>query len=149
MKRSPLRLFLIYLLCFALALVLAYIILSRIAEGLRDGHFVLLLFAALGGDGRVSRAVSAAQPYSAGHQFPDLRWGACVRAGHACGACHPCQPAEPKRRIGYLAGGRVRPRLVDDLAICGKKTAIIHDRIWPQSRMGECGRCPAWGAPAR
>jgi len=49
MKRSPLRLFLIYLLCFALALVLAYIILSRIAEGLRDGHFVLLLLPPLGG----------------------------------------------------------------------------------------------------
>lgn len=49
MKRSPLRLFLIYLLCFALALVLAYIILTRIAEGLREGHFVLLLLPPLGG----------------------------------------------------------------------------------------------------
>lgn len=49
MKRSPLRLFLIYLLCFALALVLAYIILTRVAEGLRDGQFVLLLLPPLGG----------------------------------------------------------------------------------------------------
>lgn len=49
MKRSPLRLFLIYLLSFALALVLAYVILTRVAEGLRDGHFVLLLLPPLGG----------------------------------------------------------------------------------------------------
>ncbi|MCL1627439.1 MULTISPECIES: hypothetical protein [Roseinatronobacter] len=49
MKRSPLRLFLTYMLCFVLALVLAYIILTRIAEGLRDGQFVLLLLPPLGG----------------------------------------------------------------------------------------------------
>ncbi|NBB97738.1 MAG: hypothetical protein GVY34_06130 [Alphaproteobacteria bacterium] len=49
MKRSPLRLFVIYLLCFALALLLAYIILTRVAEGLREGHFVLLLLPPLGG----------------------------------------------------------------------------------------------------
>jgi hypothetical protein len=49
MKRSPLRLFLTYLLCFVLALVLAYIILTRVAEGLREGHFVLLLLPPLGG----------------------------------------------------------------------------------------------------
>ena len=49
MKRSPLRLFLIYLLCFALALLLAYVVLTRVAEGLRDGQFVLLLLPPLGG----------------------------------------------------------------------------------------------------
>lgn len=49
MKRSPLRLFLIYLLCFALALVLAYVILTRVSAGLADGHYVLLLLPPLGG----------------------------------------------------------------------------------------------------
>lgn len=49
MKRSPLRLFLTYMLCFVAALVLAYIILSRIAPGLREGHYVLLLLPPLGG----------------------------------------------------------------------------------------------------
>lgn len=49
MKRSPLRLFLTYLLCFALAMVLAYIILTRVAEGLGEGHYVLLLLPPLGG----------------------------------------------------------------------------------------------------
>jgi hypothetical protein len=49
MKRSPLRLFLTYMLCFVAALVLAYIILGRIAPGLREGHYVLLLLPPLGG----------------------------------------------------------------------------------------------------
>jgi len=49
MKRSPLRLFGMYLLSFTAALVLAYIILTRIAEGLREGQYVLLLLPPLGG----------------------------------------------------------------------------------------------------
>jgi len=49
MKRSPLRLFGLYLVSFIAALVLSYIILTRIAEGLREGHFVLLLLPPLGG----------------------------------------------------------------------------------------------------
>ncbi|MCC1480651.1 hypothetical protein [Roseibaca sp. Y0-43] len=49
MKRSPLRLFLTYMLSFVAALVLAYIILTRIAPGLQKGHYVLLLLPPLGG----------------------------------------------------------------------------------------------------
>lgn len=49
MTRGPLRLFLIYMLSFVAGLVLAYIILTRVAEGLRDGQFVLLLLPPLGG----------------------------------------------------------------------------------------------------
>lgn len=49
MKRSPLRLFLTYMLSFVAALVLAYIILTRIAPGLQEGHYVLLLLPPLGG----------------------------------------------------------------------------------------------------
>jgi hypothetical protein len=49
MKRSPLRLFLTYMLSFVAALVLAYVILTRIASGLQEGHYVLLLLPPLGG----------------------------------------------------------------------------------------------------
>jgi hypothetical protein len=49
MTRGPLRLFLIYLASFTAALVLAYIILTRLAEGLREGQYVLLLLPPLGG----------------------------------------------------------------------------------------------------
>lgn len=49
MTRGPLRLFVTYLASYAAALVLAYIILTRLAEGLRDGQYVLLLLPPLGG----------------------------------------------------------------------------------------------------
>ncbi len=49
MKRTTLRLFTIYLLCFFAALVLAWVILSQLVEGVRDGYWVLLLLPPLGG----------------------------------------------------------------------------------------------------
>ena len=49
MKRTPLRLFSVYFLCFFAGLVLAWVILSQVAEGIRDGYLVLLLLPPLGG----------------------------------------------------------------------------------------------------
>jgi len=49
MKRTPLRLFIVYFLCFFAGLVLAWVILSQVAEGIRDGYLVLLLLPPLGG----------------------------------------------------------------------------------------------------
>lgn len=49
MKRTPLRLFITYLLCFFAGLALAWIILSQLGQGIRDGHYVLLLMPPLGG----------------------------------------------------------------------------------------------------
>lgn len=49
MKRTTLRLFMIYLLCFFAALVLAWVILSQLVDGVRDGYWVLLLLPPLGG----------------------------------------------------------------------------------------------------
>ena len=49
MKRTTLRLFMIYLLCFFAALVLAWVILSQLVEGVRDGYWMLLLLPPLGG----------------------------------------------------------------------------------------------------
>lgn len=49
MKRTPLRLFIVYLICFFAGLVLAWVILSQLAEGIRDGYLVLLLLPPLGG----------------------------------------------------------------------------------------------------
>lgn len=49
MKRTPLRLFVVYLLCFFAGLVLAWIILSQLIDGVRDGYWVLLLMPPLGG----------------------------------------------------------------------------------------------------
>lgn len=49
MKRTPLRLFSVYFLCFFAGLVLAWVILSQLTEGVRDGYRVLLLLPPLGG----------------------------------------------------------------------------------------------------
>lgn len=49
MKRTPLRLFVIYFLCFFVGLVLAWVILSQLAEGIREGYYVLVLLPPLGG----------------------------------------------------------------------------------------------------
>lgn len=49
MKRTPLRLFLVYLLSFMAALALAVLILTQIAEGVREGQMVLLLLPPLAG----------------------------------------------------------------------------------------------------
>ncbi len=49
MKRTPLRLFTTYLLCFFAALMLAWIVLSQLTEGVRDGYWVLLLMPPLAG----------------------------------------------------------------------------------------------------
>lgn len=49
MKRTPLRLFMIYTACFFAALVLAWVILTQVAEGIRDGYWMLLLLPPLGG----------------------------------------------------------------------------------------------------
>ncbi|WFE73532.1 hypothetical protein [Roseinatronobacter sp. S2] len=48
-KRTPLRLFLVYFASFIAAMVLAWLILTRVAEGVRDGYAVLLLLPPLGG----------------------------------------------------------------------------------------------------
>ena len=49
MKRTPLRLFAVYFLCFFAGLVLAWVILSQLAEGIREGYLILLLLPPLGG----------------------------------------------------------------------------------------------------
>lgn len=49
MKRTPLRLFVVYLLCFFAGLVLAWIILLQLIDGVREGYWVLLLLPPLGG----------------------------------------------------------------------------------------------------
>lgn len=49
MKRTPLRLFATYFLCFFAGLVLAWVILTQLIEGVRDGYLVLLLLPPLGG----------------------------------------------------------------------------------------------------
>ncbi|MCC5961341.1 MAG: hypothetical protein JJU08_18585 [Rhodobacteraceae bacterium] len=48
-KRTLLRLFLVYFASFIAAMVLAWLILTRVAEGVRDGYAVLLLLPPLGG----------------------------------------------------------------------------------------------------
>lgn len=48
-KRTPFRLFLMYFICFSAALVLMWMILTRISEGVRDGYYFLLLMPPLGG----------------------------------------------------------------------------------------------------
>lgn len=48
-KRTPLRLFVVYLLCFFAGLVLAWIILTQLIDGVREGYWVLLLLPPLGG----------------------------------------------------------------------------------------------------
>lgn len=48
-KRTPLRLFLVYFASFIAAMVMAWLILTRVAEGVRDGYLVLLLLPPLGG----------------------------------------------------------------------------------------------------
>ena len=47
--RSQLRLFAVYLVSFAAGLTVAWLILSGLAEGVRDGYWVLLLMPPLGG----------------------------------------------------------------------------------------------------
>ncbi len=47
--RSPLRLFLVYLATFAVALVAAWIILLQLTGGVQDGQWILLLLPPLGG----------------------------------------------------------------------------------------------------
>ncbi len=49
MKRTPLRLFAVYFLCFFAGLVLAWVILSQLAEGIREGYLILILLPPLGG----------------------------------------------------------------------------------------------------
>lgn len=49
MKRTPLRLFLNYFLCFFAGLMLAWLILTQLIEGVREGYWVLLLLPPLGG----------------------------------------------------------------------------------------------------
>lgn len=49
MHRGPLRLFLTYLSCFTVALVVAWIILLQLIDGVQKGQFVLLLLPPLGG----------------------------------------------------------------------------------------------------
>ncbi len=49
MKRTPLRLFMTYFLCFFAGLVLAWVILAQLTDGIREGYFVLLLLPPLGG----------------------------------------------------------------------------------------------------
>lgn len=49
MKRTPLRLFMVYFLCFFAGLALAWVILSQLTAGIRDGYLVLLLLPPLGG----------------------------------------------------------------------------------------------------
>ena len=49
MKRTPLRLFAVYFLCFFAGLILAWVILSQLAEGIREGYLILLLLPPLGG----------------------------------------------------------------------------------------------------
>ncbi len=49
MKRTPLRLFAVYFGCFGAALFLAWIILSQLSDGIRDGYYVLVLLPPLGG----------------------------------------------------------------------------------------------------
>ncbi|MGY6549749.1 MAG: hypothetical protein ACXIU7_12215 [Roseinatronobacter sp.] len=48
-KRTPLRLFAIYFFCFFAGLVLAWVILTQLIEGVREGYLVLLLLPPLGG----------------------------------------------------------------------------------------------------
>ncbi|WP_296476242.1 hypothetical protein [Roseinatronobacter sp.] len=47
--RSQLRLFAVYFVSFAAGLTVAWLILSGLAEGVRDGYWVLLLMPPLGG----------------------------------------------------------------------------------------------------
>ncbi len=49
MKRTPLRLFTIYFGCYAAGLALAWVILTQLADGIREGYLVLLLLPPLGG----------------------------------------------------------------------------------------------------
>jgi hypothetical protein len=48
-KRTPLKLFLVYFLCFFAALVLAWFVLMRLLEGIRAGEYLLLLLPPLAG----------------------------------------------------------------------------------------------------
>lgn len=49
MKRTPMRLFIVYLISFMAGLALAVLVLTQIAEGVREGHVVLLLVPPLAG----------------------------------------------------------------------------------------------------
>lgn len=49
MKRTQMRLFLMYLVCFTAGLVLAVVVLTQLADGVREGHLVLLLLPPLAG----------------------------------------------------------------------------------------------------
>ncbi|MFU8898420.1 hypothetical protein LY56_00321 [Roseinatronobacter thiooxidans] len=47
--RSPMRLFVMYFISFVAALALCWLILMRLAEGVREGQWMLLLLPPLGG----------------------------------------------------------------------------------------------------
>lgn len=47
--RTPLRLFAVYFICFFAGLVLAWIILTQLIEGIREGYLILILLPPLGG----------------------------------------------------------------------------------------------------
>ncbi|TVS03897.1 MAG: hypothetical protein EA407_05670 [Rhodobacteraceae bacterium] len=49
MKRTPMRLFIVYLISFMAGLALASLVLTQIAEGVREGQIVLLLVPPLAG----------------------------------------------------------------------------------------------------
>lgn len=49
MKRTPLRLFFTYFLCFFAGLALAWVILTQLIDGVREGNWILLLLPPLGG----------------------------------------------------------------------------------------------------
>ncbi|MGY6703228.1 hypothetical protein [Roseinatronobacter sp.] len=48
-KRTLLRLFMVYFFSFTAGLALGWIILTRVAEGVREGYYILLLLPPLGG----------------------------------------------------------------------------------------------------
>ncbi|MFN4057308.1 MAG: hypothetical protein ACK4HW_03880 [Roseinatronobacter sp.] len=48
-KRTPLKLFMVYFLCFSAGLGLAYFVLTRLIEGIRAGEYMLLLLPPLAG----------------------------------------------------------------------------------------------------
>lgn len=48
-KRTPFKLFMAYFLCFSAGLGLAYFVLTRLIEGIRDGEYLLLLLPPLAG----------------------------------------------------------------------------------------------------
>ena len=48
-KRSPIKLFFVYFLCFGAALALAWFVLTRLIDGVREGQYLLLLMPPLAG----------------------------------------------------------------------------------------------------